>query len=80
MEIGPNLYYKCPKCGKTSFNGSLLSGNTSGAKFFSDGKTIAPMLPEFPAIIKCKNCKTFYWLNDENQINESDIFGDYYEW
>jgi predicted nucleic-acid-binding Zn-ribbon protein len=80
MNIGPDLYYKCPKCGKTSFRGSLLSGNTFGGKFFSDGKLIAPMLPEFPAIIRCKNCKDFYWLSDENQIDGSEILGADDDW
>ncbi|MCL2079751.1 MAG: hypothetical protein FWH17_07925 [Oscillospiraceae bacterium] len=70
MTPGPYLVYKCPKCGKFSFRGSLRSGNTIGAELFSDGKRIAPMLPEFPSITKCKNCKLFYWLKSENKIGE----------
>jgi len=69
MIPGPELLYKCPKCEKIVSKGSLISGNTCGAKLYSDGKQIAPMLPEFPAIVKCKYCNTFYWLNKENEIN-----------
>ena len=70
MIPGPNLIYKCPKCKKTVYRGSLRSGNTLGAKLFSDGKRIAPMLPEFPFIVKCKECNTFFWLNDKNKIGK----------
>jgi hypothetical protein len=76
MTPGPNLVYKCPNCGKFSTRGSINSGNTFGAKIYSDGKRIAPMLPEFPAIIKCKGCEIFYWLNDENEVGEYDFFED----
>ena len=72
MLPGPIEYYKCPKCQSLTSRGSLLSGNTFGAKLYSDGKQIAPMLPEFPAIIKCKKCGTFFWLKDENEIKIED--------
>ena len=32
------------------------------------------MLPEFPFIAKCKECNTFYWLDNKNRIGE---FEDY---
>jgi hypothetical protein len=70
MMPGPNLVYKCPKCGNFTIKGSLLSGNTFGSKLFSDGKRIAPMLPDFPYIIKCKKCKSFYKLEDKVKIGE----------
>jgi len=70
MIPGPEEYYKCPKCGQISYRGSLVSGNTFGAILYSDGKQISPMLPDFPSINKCKNCDTFYWLTEENEIKE----------
>jgi hypothetical protein len=70
MRPGPTLVYKCPICGKIVRCGSLLSGNTFDAKLYSDGKQIAPMLPEFPGIVKCGKCSGFYWLNDENKTGE----------
>ena len=66
MLPGPTLVFKCPKCENFTTRGSLLSGNTMGARMFSDGKIIAEMLPEFPAITKCWNCNTFYWLDNKN--------------
>jgi hypothetical protein len=47
---------------------SLLSGNTFGAKQFSDGKQVARMLPEFPNLTKCKKCNTIFWLNKLKEI------------
>ena len=69
MLPGPALFYKCPKCERLTTKGSLLSGNTFGAILYSDGKQIAPMLPESPEIVKCKKCRTFFWLNEENEVN-----------
>jgi hypothetical protein len=66
--FGPNFVYKCPKCGKFTTNRSLLSGNTTGATLYSDGRMIAPMLMEFPFITKCERCKEFYWLVDKNLL------------
>jgi hypothetical protein len=74
MIPGPTLVFKCPKCGKFILRGSLISGNTFGGKLFSDGKMEAPMLPEFPNIIKCQDCKTFFWLNKENKIGKNKPF------
>ena len=45
-----------------------MSGNTFEAKIFSDGKIIAPMLPEFPNLTKCKKCKTIFWLSKLHEI------------
>jgi hypothetical protein len=45
-----------------------MSGNTFGAKIFSDGKSVAPMLPEFPNLTKCKKCNTFFWLSKIKKI------------
>jgi hypothetical protein len=45
-----------------------MSGNTSGADFFSDGHYFARMLPEFPIITKCIGCTTIFWLDETNEI------------
>jgi hypothetical protein len=68
MLPGPNYVYKCPNCGNLLTTGSLMSGNTFDAKIFSDGKRIAPMLPEFPNLTKCKKCDTFFWLSKLKEI------------
>ena len=73
MIPGPNYVYKCPNCGNLLTKGSLNSGNTFGGKLFSDGKRIAPMLPEFPDLTKCKKCNTIFWLSKLKEIGT-------YEW
>ena len=77
MQIGPTYIYKCPECDKLCGRGSLLSGNTFGSTYFSDGKVISPMLPDYPDIVKCKKCKTFFWLEDKNHIDYCDGFADF---
>jgi hypothetical protein len=52
---------------------SVISGNTYGSKIFSDGKRIAPMLPDFPELTKCKQCNTIFWLSKMKEIGT-------YEW
>ncbi len=72
MLPGPNLIYKCPHCGNLISNGSLLSGNNLGATIYSDGKQIAPMLPEFPELTKCKQCNTTLWLSKIEELGYDD--------
>ena len=74
MLPGPDYVYKCPKCSNLIKRGSLMSGNTFGAKLFSDGKQVAPMLPEFPNLTKCKKCDTIFWLNDLKEIGTCDAW------
>jgi hypothetical protein len=52
MMPGPDLYYKCPDCGKTHVKSSLASGNTIHAVYHTDNRRKAPMLSEFPRITK----------------------------
>jgi hypothetical protein len=68
MTLGPNYIYKCPNCGNLLLKESLSSGNTLGAELFSDGKRIAPMLPDFPDLTKCKKCNSIFWLSDLKKI------------
>ena len=68
MLFGLDQYYQCPKCSNILYKGSLISGNTMGAKLYSDGKEIAPMLIEFPVISKCSKCNTIFWLENEIEI------------
>ncbi len=45
-----------------------MSGNNMHEKMYSDGKTIAPMLPEFPHLSKCKKCDKIFWVSDLKEI------------
>jgi hypothetical protein len=63
MMLGPDCILACPICHAAARVSTLLSGNTFGAILFTDGKMIAPMLPEMPALARCKGCGVFYWLS-----------------
>lgn len=64
MLPAPPKIMCCPKCEQRFLQHELMSGNTFGASFYSDGKMEAPMLPEFPQFSRCPSCGTFFWVND----------------
>lgn len=69
MIPGPDQVIACPHCGFLARQHTLISGNTFGAILWSDGKHEAPMLPEFPAVARCRGCKRFYWV-EEAQVKD----------
>ena len=72
MMPGPDYIYQCPKCSNLLRKGSLWSGNTYGGELYSDGKIVAPMLPEFPNLTKCKKCDEILWLSDMEQLGTDE--------
>jgi hypothetical protein len=71
---GPDYIYECPKCSNLLKKGSNNSGNTFGSTLYSDGKMIAPMLPEFPNLTKCKKCDTILWLSTMKEVGTCDAW------
>jgi len=76
MIPGPDKVIECPKCQGLARVFTLLSGNTFGARRWTDGKMIAPMLPRPPAITKCGDCGHYFWISDANVIGELPLWGD----
>ena len=76
MIPAPDKIIACPNCDALAKEPGLLSGNTFGATLWSDGKQEAPMLPSFPAIVKCANCMQFYWIEDAEVIEENKPWND----
>lgn len=74
MLPGPDSIYKCPHCENLLKRGSLMSGNTLNSKLYSDGKRVAPMLPDFPNLTKCEKCNNIFWLSNLEEI------GGYSKW
>ena len=74
MLPGPDVLYMCPNCNNFIYNESLMSGNTCGASLFSDGKLVAPMLPEFPNLTKCKKCSSFLWLGKMKSLGYFNMY------
>ncbi|HPJ58733.1 MAG TPA: hypothetical protein PLX41_04990 [Bacteroidales bacterium] len=70
MIPGHTLIIPCPVCGHPGKKRTLISGNTFGARLWSDGKQIAPMLPEFPWLVKCKNCGKFFHAEEKLATRE----------
>jgi hypothetical protein len=64
MLLGPGEVLQCPSCGAKYLKQTLISGNTFGGMFFSDGNHHFPMLPHQPQFICCGNCHAFFWLKD----------------
>jgi len=70
MLPGPDLIIECPACHAPARVQTLESGNTLGATLWTDGKMIAPMLPEFPELTSCRNCGSYFWISDAKVLAE----------
>lgn len=81
MILGDIIIIACPHCYALMYYRSLLSGNTMGARHWTDGKVVAPMLPRLPDFVACCGCGRPYWRNDAaivtsnlpGQLRESDL-------
>jgi hypothetical protein len=76
MLPGPDQVIACPHCGNLARQPTLASGNTYHAQLWSDGKLDAPMLPEYPAITRCRGCRTVFWIRDAPVIDEIGPWGE----
>lgn len=70
MLPGNYIIIACPLCGALENYETLMSGNTFDASWWTDGKMIAPMLPEPPQVVACHSCKKVFWLSDAEEIGE----------
>lgn len=76
MLPGPDKVCECPKCKGLLRVFTLISGNTIGARRWTDGKMIAPMLPTPPAITRCPYCGHYYWISESKVVGELPLWGD----
>lgn len=70
MRFGRHVVYVCPNCGQIYWNKTLMSGNTLRRRFYSDLKTVYPMLIELPNLIKCDKCGLFIKLLEQDKVGE----------
>lgn len=64
MLPGPTYVYECSNCHCLFSRRSISSGNTFYAKYRSDGRMDAPMLPTTPLLSACPHCRaTVFWPN-----------------
>ena len=77
MIPGPTIIKKCSECSGLIREYSIRSGNTSGAKYWTDGKRLAPMLPDQPWLVKCPHCQNLLWIDKLEKIREIEPIYDY---
>jgi hypothetical protein len=59
---------ECPHCKAQFVHEETVSGNTIGAKFYTDGRSYAPMLPEHPWLAKCPTCGGLFWVDAARMV------------
>jgi hypothetical protein len=68
MLPGPTKIIACPFCGQFAKKETIISANTFRAQLWSDCKSIAPMMPDFPKLTVCKKCDQFFWVKDAKEV------------
>jgi hypothetical protein len=74
MIPGPTIIRRCNSCQGLLKAKSILSGNTGGAQYWTDGEMQARMLPRTPGLIKCSHCSSIQWTEE---LEEVDSFSTY---
>jgi len=64
MNFGIPIIKLCSECASPIEEKTLLSGNTSGAIFWTDGKMDAPMLPDQHLFYMCPHCNSLLWSSE----------------
>ena len=72
MTLGPATARACPACRTAVAEISLMSGNTLGATFWSDGKVDAPMMPDLPDVVRCPSCAAVFRLSTAEEALDVD--------
>ena len=71
---GPPLIKKCSSCSGLIQEKTLTSGNTFGAKYWTDGKREAPMLPDSLWLVKCPHCGALVWIDELKEVGTKNLF------
>jgi len=69
MLPGPTIIRKCKACQGLFKQRTLASGNTFGARFWTDGAIDAPMLPNSSLIVKCPHCEAVDFLGGFEEVD-----------
>lgn len=70
MLPGPDIIIQCPNSDQVVKKSTLRSGNTIGARVWSDGYAVYPMLPRSPKITRCGDHGPFFWVSDAKELGE----------
>jgi len=74
MLPGPDIIRACPACQGQVIETTIMSGNNLGAAFWSDGRMVAPMLPDNPRLVKCPHCMAPFWLAEARELGERELY------
>lgn len=67
---GPDSIRECPKCKAALEQSTMMSGNSLDARYWTDGKMEAPMLPDRPWLVKCPKCSNLFWMTEAKKLGE----------
>ncbi len=70
MLPGPTVVLKIPTTGTLVKIETLSSGNTFGARYWTDGKREAPMLPDQPWLQRLPRNGEFFWTDECEQFGQ----------
>jgi hypothetical protein len=70
MLSGPVEIIQCPYCDQKFKQDTIMSGNIIGAKFWTDGNSETPMLPDRMTISFCEACRQYFWVDEATMIDE----------
>ena len=68
MLPGPDQVIARPRWKGSARHMTLRSGNTFGARTWTDGRQVAPMLPHPPPVVRCSHCHHLFWLRQAEKI------------
>ena len=68
MQPGPNYILKTPITGALVKISSIITGNTFGATFWTDGRCEAPMLPDEPWLRRHPVTDELFWTDECEEI------------
>ncbi|MFG6428467.1 hypothetical protein [Roseateles sp. LYH14W] len=73
---GPTKIIQCPGSDEIRSVPSINSGNTFGARIWTDGYMVAPMLPRFPAVTRCSDSGPIFWVASAKVLGEITPWGE----
>lgn len=75
MTPGPNKILKIPKTGSLIKISTIGSGNTFGARWWTDGKMEAPMMPDNPWLRRHPETGETFWCDECEEVASEEPWG-----
>ena len=72
MMPRPVVIRRCSACAQLIRQPTISSGNTFGARSWTDGRRHFPMLPTQPWLVRCPHCSALVWLDEQEAVGEAD--------